>query len=745
MPGGDAPMLDQPPAGVSSLLHDLTGAARRAAVGGQMAYEDQLAEVRLGIASSLFMALRCKHAPTAAHSLRVALGCSSWSLALELNEEECSQLEVAALLHDIGKISVPDAVLLKPGTLGADELLVMDRHRQASLTILRGCCSAQPILEIVRHLPAWYNGSRPDYPILGRQIPLGARMLSIVDAFDSMTTDQVYRAAMSRDRALSELFSYAGTQFDPDLVELFSELHQSDQLNHRVAARWLEGLKPADSIGLWRGMPNTDVSAGFAPEALFQQKLLDNMHDAVMFVDRNGKILMWNRGAERLTGISAGAVCEQRWQPGLIGLRDEKGSALNENNCPIASAMQTSVQSVNRFTIRGRNQRPVAVDLHAVPILSQDGVTHGAAVLMHDASPEASLEKRCQSLHERATKDPLTQVANRAEFDHTHKMFVAAHLERQLPCSLIICDIDRFKQINDTYGHQAGDEALKIFAQMLKSACRPGDLVARYGGEEFVILCADCNTATAAQRAEQMRKSISILPQSVLDGHSITASFGVTEVQTGDTTDTMLRRADRALLEAKQRGRNMVVQLGSGADEETERPAKLSWFKRRTPPNLILEKWMVSAVPLKMAIEKIRGFVADYHAEIIAIEGEKIVLQIDSGRAGLQKRGTDRPVPFTVELRLTEEITENTARDSQGIGRVSRTKVYVAIRPRRERDRRRQNVTESAKQVAASIKSYLMANEEDAMAENANFKSNVIANSSIRRATNVLIPWMRNP
>ena len=76
-----------------------------------------------------------------------------------------------------------------------------------------------------------------------------------------------------------------------------------------------------------------------------------------------------------------------------------------------------------------------------------------------------------------------------------------------------MCDIDRFKLVNDTYGHQAGDEAIKSLATLLKSACHPGDLVARYGGEEFVMLCADCDNATAARRAEQIRKALSRLPQ----------------------------------------------------------------------------------------------------------------------------------------------------------------------------------------------------------------------------------------
>ena len=128
----------------------------------------------------------------------------------------------------------------------------------------------------------------------------------------------------------------------------------------------------------------------------------------------------------------------------------------------------------------------------------------GAILLLHDASSEISLERRCQSLHEKATRDPLTQVANRAEFDRVHDLFVEAHQQQQVPCSLLMCDLDHFKSVNDNYGHQAGDEGINSLATLLKGACRPGDLVARYGGEEFVMLCADCDNAAAARRAEQV-------------------------------------------------------------------------------------------------------------------------------------------------------------------------------------------------------------------------------------------------
>ena len=137
-------------------------------------FEHQLAVVRLGIAGSLFTALDCKHAPTAAHSLRVALACSHWALALQLDEEEISQIEVAALLHDVGKVAFPDAILLKPGHLAPAEVSLMDGYRRAGLRILGTCCASPAILDIVRNLPAWYDGSRPNYPMSGREIPFGA-------------------------------------------------------------------------------------------------------------------------------------------------------------------------------------------------------------------------------------------------------------------------------------------------------------------------------------------------------------------------------------------------------------------------------------------------------------------------------------------------------------------------------------------------------------------------------------------
>jgi diguanylate cyclase (GGDEF)-like protein/PAS domain S-box-containing protein len=695
--------------------------------------ESRLIEVRLGAVSGLFTAIRHKHPATAAHALRVALGCSSWAFAMELEPEARDELEIAALLHDIGKIGVPDALLHKPGRLAEDEALLMDRYRVSGLDILASCCPAGSIVDIIRHSAGWFDGSRPNYPLSGMNIPRGARMLAVVDAFDSMTSDQTYRQAMSRERALNELFKKAGTQFDPELVKSFSELRITVQLHGQVSGHWLQSLQPEQSNRFWRNLGTTAPDRVVTAENLFRQKLLDNMHDAVIFVDHDMHILQWNRGAERLTGVAGLSVVGQMWAPSLVDLRDEQSKRVSTAECPVARCMASGAQSLRRLTVTGRERRFILVDAHLLPVIGADGTLHGAAMLLHDVSPEATLEERCQTLHERATKDPLTQVANRSEFDRTYPQFIQAHGESRLPCSMIMCDIDHFKFINDTYGHQAGDEVLKVFGRLLKADCRAGDLVARYGGEEFVILCADCTNAAAARRAEQLRTTLDDTPHPALSGHTITASFGVTEIQSGDTPDSMLRRSDRALFEAKRMGRNMVVQLGPGLDEGHDAPCEQPAAPQDCDDELFLDRVLVAAVPLNMAIQKLRGFVSDHHAEVVSIKGDRINLQIDMEAERNGRRRSDHKVPFTVELTISEQNVPLYGDDAR-VTNLTRTRIRVTIRLKRDRDRRYANVAQAFAVILSALQSYLMTSQEAEPDEP----------GSTCRPANVLTPWLKS-
>ena len=697
--------------------------------------DNHLVQVRLGIASSLYAALRFRYAATASHALRVALSCSGWALRSNLEPQVRDAVEVAALLHDVGLVGVPDEILLKPGPLDADEITVFEQSRRMTAEILRNACAEPQILAIVENIGAWYDGTRGGYRLVGEDIPLGARMIAIAEAFDSMITDQVFRRAIPQERALRELFACAGSQFDPALVEQFVTLCTGDlaQLRGDAARHWLRALDPETANAFWE-MSISAVPASRAERGpLFEDRLLDNMHDAVVFVDKGLRIVQWNHGAERLTGIAASSILQRPWSPSLLNVQNEKGNWVTDEDCPVACAVHSGVQSLRRLTISGRGGRPVAVDSHAMPVVADDGTSLGVVLLLHDASSESTLEQRCQNLHDRATKDPLTQVANRAEFDRVHEMFVNAHREQRVPCALAICDLDHFKLINDTYGHQAGDEVIKCLAGLLRNSCRPGDLVARYGGEEFVILCADCDNAAAFRRADQIRKKLGEIAQPNLEGRKVTVSFGVTEIQPGDTPETMLRRADRALLTAKEKGRNRVVQLGVGSDEHRDRWGLMSWWRKEEAPPLVLEQALVTPVPIAVAIEKLRGFVADHRAKILRIEGNQIQLQIDDHRAGLTRRAADRPVAFRMNLQFEEERIERKDRWARSGTVASRTRVQVTVSPHKTRDRRRADVADHARELMVSFRAYLMAAEEEPQAA---------PEGVLRRASRILTPWL---
>lgn len=701
---------------ISSLLGNLDEIAQSCVssrLKGEEQVQNKLAQVRLGMASSLFLALRTKHSPTAAHGLRVAMVCSSWSVLMNLDEKEHDELEVAALLHDIGKIGVADHILQKPGKLSDEELLAMGRSREYTREILTACCASQELLDTVYYAPAWYDGRNREFDRCREQLPLGARMLAIADAFDSMTTDHIYRRAFSRERAMNELFEHADTQFDPNLVKQFDYYLRSnhEKLNGLVARRWLQDLGPSGTQHFWQLSPTLSSGRSAMSGSLFHEHLLDTMHDGVVFVDAGLRIMKWNRAIELLTGITAASVEQQLWDPAILQLRDEHFKLITPERCPVVQAIHDGTSSYKRILVSDGQCEKISIDACVSPVLGADGAICGATLLLQDASSRISLEERLKTLNEKASQDGLTGVANRAEFDRAHRRWVALHLERGLPYSLIICDLDLFKRINDTYGHQAGDEALIAFAALLRKYCRGGDMVARYGGEEFVMLCSDCDNAAAAGRAETIREAWSRQPHSMLNGKCLTASFGVTELQAGDTGETMLRRADRALLQAKSEGRNTVVRIGGGMTGRRDKEARLKrwlfWW-RSSPGQHLLQRCVVTVVPLQLAAEKLRGFVADHAAEILEINDNHVVLEITGQNLPMMRRSSDRPTPFLVELDLEEMQADTEARQA---ATEVRTVVRVTIRPKRQRDRRRNGADERARQLFVSLKSYLMAQD----------------------------------
>jgi diguanylate cyclase (GGDEF)-like protein/PAS domain S-box-containing protein len=200
----------------TDFLHDDTHEANRG---------DGSPHIPHHVVNALMMALEHRDVPTAEHSRKVGELCAAAAQGL-MSTSECFVLEIAGQLHDIGKLGVPDSILLKPGPLTEDEWIIMRDHERRSVDVIASTFLSPALVEIVQHGSAWYDGSSSDDPgqPRGEDIPLGARILNIADAFHAIVSHRPYRPARSYDEAYKELRRCAGTQFDPELVEHFIEV-----------------------------------------------------------------------------------------------------------------------------------------------------------------------------------------------------------------------------------------------------------------------------------------------------------------------------------------------------------------------------------------------------------------------------------------------------------------------------------------------------------------------------------------
>jgi GAF domain-containing protein len=199
---------------------------------------DNLQEFYLEMVQTLARAVDSKDAYTHEHSDRARMKARRLALELKLPDQMARYVEYAALLHDIGKIGIDESILLKPGKLTPEEYEVMKRHPAIGHQILAPVKFLGPVAQMVLHHQEWFNGQGYPEALKGEEIPLGSRIVAVIDAWDAMTSDRPYRKALGRDIAIAELRKGAGTQFDPKIVEAFLRLedtvwrHDGDEHGH---------------------------------------------------------------------------------------------------------------------------------------------------------------------------------------------------------------------------------------------------------------------------------------------------------------------------------------------------------------------------------------------------------------------------------------------------------------------------------------------------------------------------------
>lgn len=463
-------------------------------------------------------------------------------------------------------------------------------------------------------------------------------------------------------------------------------------------------LKPLDTVG-------EDGNSQFRqfPMELFQHNLLRNLRSGVVFVDHKRRVQLWSKGAEAMTGIVSDAVIERPLYPQTFNLRFEDGTGVPLDKCPIVQCLETLENVTADYRTLNAENQEVKIEVAITPVIDEDRYLNGAILIFNDHSAEIDLQRQLKDLYEFSVLDPLTQVANRAEFERVLEEYVRAFNQSEsFNCSIIICDIDFFKSINDNFGHAIGDQALVAFSEMLRTYVRSQDLVARYGGEEFVILCADCDTNSALQRAEQIRMGLFKTPQKMLDGKSISASFGVSELRPGDTAMEFFVRADTALLRAKEMGRNRVV---IADQREANRNVDISdggsvsgmqWRQQRREHTALICEEFKTSTPVPVLVEKLRGFIVEKDAWLQRVDQEFLSMEVDfEDPEDYSRKGS-----FTMNIEFKEGDEDEGGRSSK------KTFIRVTIFPGRKKKWFSTNHTDVAPYLLGDLRSYLMINDE---------------------------------
>lgn len=294
-------------------------------------------------------------------------------------------------------------------------------------------------------------------------------------------------------------------------------------------------------------------------DGAFYRALLDNLYDGVYLLDSGRTITYWNRGAERITGFAASEVVGSGCRDGILRHTDGQGYSLCDGQCPVSFTLQDGRPREADVYLRHKDGHRVPVLVRVAPVRDAAGCITGAVEVFSDNSPKLAALQRIEELRELALLDPLTGAGNRRYTE----MDINARLQetRRYGWSfgLLLVDIDHFKKVNDTYGHEAGDEVLRMVARTLLNSLRPFDFLGRWGGEEFVAVIVNVGADRLRSVAERAR---GLVAQSVLTKGSasinVTVSIGAAVARKDDTVGAIVARADRSMYASKEAGRNRV-------------------------------------------------------------------------------------------------------------------------------------------------------------------------------------------
>lgn len=290
------------------------------------------------------------------------------------------------------------------------------------------------------------------------------------------------------------------------------------------------------------------------------EQIVDNLHDGLYFVNRDRVITLWNKAAERISGFTAEEVVGRSCSDNILTHVDSEGLNLCTGMCPLAATIADGQPRDAEVYMHHKDGHRIPVSVRISKLTDKAGNIVGGIELFTDISHQAANELRVKELEKLALLDNLTQLANRNYIEKEIRNRFEEKKRFNMPFGVLFIDIDFFKKVNDTYGHDAGDQVLKFVANTFVANARPFDLYGRWGGEEFIGIIRNINGPGLVALGNRMRLLIEnsyIIHEN--QKLQVTISIGATLVEETDTIDKLIKRADTLLYESKAAGRNCLT------------------------------------------------------------------------------------------------------------------------------------------------------------------------------------------
>ncbi len=499
--------------------------------------QEHLADLYLATIKSLALAIDAKDQYTHQHILRVQRYAVAAAKHLGLCGVELEAINTGALLHDIGKLGVPEYVLLKPGRLTDEEFEKIKKHPVIGAAILDPVEFPWPVLPVVRsHHEKWDGTGYPD-GLKGEEIPRTARILAVADVYDALTSSRSYRNAWTHERACDVILKDRGTHFDPEVADAFLEIITGvvEQMAIEGEGPLFDALTTAKAPASKSELAARDIHrASSELWALYEvvQTLSSSLglEETLAILGRKLEAILPGTACLFLLKAAESDNLQVRCAVGLNREFFTGASTLGQSSATLSVVRSGSTrlgeyQSDDLLLTASPSAQWVALSAALIVPITHQGEVLGTINLYH---PELNAfgthdQQLLETIAERAATalynglvfdrtrshaftDPLTGLGNlRRITQHVEECCADPEAE---PFALLCLDLDSFKPINDNFGHQRGDQVLRDLSALFLAHIKDGDLVARYGGDEFLIFLHGSGPDRAGALAQSLQKAV---------------------------------------------------------------------------------------------------------------------------------------------------------------------------------------------------------------------------------------------